>query len=230
MKGPTTGPGAVVIAAANAFNAGDLEKSLGYYGDDAAVKLNGVPPGEPDSFKGKDAIRAWFKGLTQVHFQLQIEVLKVEGDTVTTKTQSWMDPTRALGVAPIVATEVYVVKDGKITSEIWTISQVSAAKLQAATTKSDPFPTGTFSAGQWVLDIKSNGFMDYDLEGRRMNTSQYKATGKLYTEMNATAESCLFGEGTYSWSYENNTLTFTLIEDGCVNRRTVLTAEKWVKK
>jgi len=91
MQLPSSGPGVAVIAAANAFNAGDLEKSLGYYTDDASVKLNGVPPGEPDSFNGKDAIGAWFKGLTQVHFQLQVDVVKVEGDTVTTKTQSWMD-------------------------------------------------------------------------------------------------------------------------------------------
>ncbi len=155
MKGPATGPGAAVIASANAFNAGDLEKSLGYYADDAAIKLNGVPPGEPDSFKGKDALRAWFKGLTQVHFQIQVEVLKVEGDTVTTKTQSWMDPTRALGVAPIVATEVYVVKDGKITSETWTISPESAAKLQAATTSPIPSPPAFFlrDHGSWKLNL-----------------------------------------------------------------------------
>ena len=43
-----------------------------------------------------------------------------------------MDPTRALGVAPLVGMEEYTVQDGKITAYTWTITDESLAKLQAA--------------------------------------------------------------------------------------------------
>jgi len=58
--------------------------------------------------------------------------LKVEGDTVTTKSQTWADPTRDLGVAPLEATLVYTVQDDKIKGWTWTLSDKSLAKLQAA--------------------------------------------------------------------------------------------------
>jgi len=127
-----TDPAAVVQASVKEFKMGNLEASLAYYADDAVVKLIGVPPGQPDTYKGREQIRAWWKELVAAHFDIQVDVLRVDGDTVTTKTQTWMDQTRQLGVAPLVATEVYVVKNGKITSETWTITPESAAKLQAA--------------------------------------------------------------------------------------------------
>lgn len=56
----------------------------------------------------------------------------MEGDTVTARTKTWSDPTREMGVAPLVATEVYIVQDGKITSLTYTPTEESVAKLQAA--------------------------------------------------------------------------------------------------
>jgi hypothetical protein len=59
-------------------------------------------------------------------------VLKVEGDTVTTRTTTWHDFTRQIGVAPLEAIEVYVIENGQIASAMWTLSPESLAKLQAA--------------------------------------------------------------------------------------------------
>jgi hypothetical protein len=86
------------------------------------------------------------EGLVAVNWKGELEILQVEGDTVTTKSRTWADPTRALGVAPLEATLVYTVQDGKIKGWTWTLSDESLAKLQAAMAAlpesgGDAFPT-----------------------------------------------------------------------------------------
>ncbi len=137
MKGLVPTPGAtslwkVVQDSMKPFSAADLDGALAYWADDARVKLIGVPPGEPDTYEGKQQLRVWFESLFAEHFEIQEELIQAEGDTLTVKALSWSDPTRHLGVAPLEATEVYVVKNGKIASLMWTISPESQAKLQAA--------------------------------------------------------------------------------------------------
>jgi ketosteroid isomerase-like protein len=137
MQGQSNQPNAssianLVLASVNAFNGGDVEGAAAYFADDAVVKLVGLPPSEPDTFTGKPAVRAWFESLRATNFTLQLEVQKVEGDAVTSKTLTWSDPTRQLGIAPLEGTEVDVVRDGKIAQVIWTISPESQAKMQAA--------------------------------------------------------------------------------------------------
>ena len=128
-----TDPASVVMAIVEPLNAGDIDTMMAFFADDAVVKLvPALPPGSPDTFTGAEEIRAWFEGLVAMNFEIHIEVLQVEGDTVTTKTSTWADPTREMGVAPLVATEVYTVQDGKIKGFTWTISDESLAKLQAA--------------------------------------------------------------------------------------------------
>ncbi len=85
-----------------------------------------------DVYNGKDQIRTWFQDLVAQHFAIQVDVQKEDTESVTTKTQTWTDGTRQLGVAPLVATEVYVVKESRIKGLTWTISPESLAKLQAA--------------------------------------------------------------------------------------------------
>jgi hypothetical protein len=141
---PTPAPnllGGIVEVMAKSLNAGDVEGALAYFTDNATVKLNGVPPDMPDGYRGKTRIRQWFKDLLAAHFEIKVEVQKVEGDTVTSKTSTWQDTTRQLGVAPLVATEVYEIKNGKIASLTWTISPESLAKLQAALPAPTPAPT-----------------------------------------------------------------------------------------
>ncbi len=75
---------------------------------------------------------------------LYLESLRAHGETIpteedtfeytlTVKALSWSDLTRRLGVAPLVATDVYVFRDGKIASMTWTITPESLARLTAAT-------------------------------------------------------------------------------------------------
>lgn len=125
-------PWEVAAASTQAFNAGELEASVAFFAEDVVVKLDGVPPGERDAYKGKEEVRGWLHGLHEQHFEIREELIAADGDTLQVKALSWSDFTRQLGVAPLEATEEYVVKDGKITSLVWTLSPDSAAKLQAA--------------------------------------------------------------------------------------------------
>ncbi len=129
-------PWETVSASLQAFNTGELEASLAYYAKDVVVKLNGVPPGEPDTHNGIEEARVWLQGLLEEHFEIREELIEADGDTVKVKALSWSDLTRQLDVAPLEATEVYIVKNGEIASLAWTISPDSAAKLQAALSRS----------------------------------------------------------------------------------------------
>jgi ketosteroid isomerase-like protein len=130
-----TDPASVVMAEVEAMNAGDIDAILDLYTDDVVAKLvPPVPPDSPDTYAGKAALRAWFEELMTVNFTMEVEILEVEGDTVTTKCLTWMDPTRQLGVAPLEATLVYTVQDGKIRGWTWTATEESLERLQAALT------------------------------------------------------------------------------------------------
>ncbi len=121
-----------LVASLLAYHTGDLDAALVDWAEGATVSLVGAPPGEPDLYAGKEQIRAWMKALHTEHFEIQEELVREDGDTLTVKALSWSDWTRQLGVAPLVATEVYVFADGKVKSLTWTIDPESQARLMAA--------------------------------------------------------------------------------------------------
>jgi len=143
-----TDPASVMRAELDAMIAGDLDTAMTFFADDAV--FIGVTPSETQTYTGKEEIRAWLEGLIseQGWEMLEAEILKVEGDTVTTRMKSSMAFARELGVPWIEATEVEVIRDGKIQSITWTMSEGSAAALQAAMaglpeTGGDLFPSYT---------------------------------------------------------------------------------------
>ncbi|RLC82858.1 MAG: hypothetical protein DRJ03_18405, partial [Chloroflexi bacterium] len=81
---------------------------------------------------GAEEIGVWIKELVAVNFSIEPESIEMEGDTVTVVAKVWADPTRELGVAPLVTTDVYTVQDGQITSQTSTLTEESAAKLMEA--------------------------------------------------------------------------------------------------
>ena len=84
------------------------------------------------TYTGVDQICAHFEELLASGFTMEVTVQSVEDGTVTSRSKVWDDDTRALGVAPLVGTEVCVVENGQIKSLTWTISEASLAELGAA--------------------------------------------------------------------------------------------------
>lgn len=76
-----------------------------------------------------------------------VEILEVEGDTVTLKSRYWDDDIRALGMAYLEAIEVTTVQGGKIVADTYTVTEESMAEFQAAMAAlpqtGGPSPTGT---------------------------------------------------------------------------------------
>ncbi|HLO15569.1 MAG TPA: nuclear transport factor 2 family protein [Anaerolineales bacterium] len=89
-------PSVPVVGEVIPLNAGHVEKALAYWADDANMKLLGVPSGIRDSYSGREQVRGWFKKLIAQHVQIRVKIIKVRGDTVTTRTEIWSDLTRAL--------------------------------------------------------------------------------------------------------------------------------------
>jgi hypothetical protein len=112
----------------DALNTGDVDAAMALFTDDAVVTLAFFE----ETYTGAEEIRAWFEGLVAANFEIQLEVLQVEGDTVTTKTTTWIDFTRQMGIAPLVAEEVYTFQNGKITGFTWIPTDETAFKIQAA--------------------------------------------------------------------------------------------------
>jgi hypothetical protein len=84
------------------------------------------------TYSGRDEVLANMDELIANGFAYELEVLSVEGNTVTVETRMWDNDARALGVAPYTGTEVCVVKDGRIQSTTWTMSDESLAAFGAA--------------------------------------------------------------------------------------------------
>jgi hypothetical protein len=126
-------PEEMLAAMEGALNAGDVDATMALFADDAVVKLvPALPPGSPDTYSGAEEIRGWFEELVAGNFEIDVDVVDVDGDTVTTRTSTWMDATRQLGIAPLVATETYTIRDGKIGGFTWAISEESLAEVEAA--------------------------------------------------------------------------------------------------
>ena len=138
---PSTEPiSAVVVGYAERLSAGDLEGTLAFFDDNARMYLFGLPPTGTDLYNGKEQIKTMLEENIANHFKMEVEVLDVDEDVVTARTTTWHDFTREIGVAPLEATAVYVIKDGKITTEAWHVSEESLAKIKNALGDMPPEP------------------------------------------------------------------------------------------
>ena len=221
-------PEELLAAMEDALNGGDVDAAMAFFTDDAVVKLvPALPPGSPDTFTSAEEIRAWFEELVAMNFEIHIEVLQVEGDTVTTRTSTWVDPTREMGVAPLVATEVYIVQDGKIRGFTWTISDESLAKIQAAMA---PPPLEQAIVGTWSWDTAATYFQFNEdgtyryhlclnkLEQEPADIGQYQVEGTVLTFISGDeTRVCKAGDhGSYEITItEEGKLQLVLQEDGC---------------
>lgn len=122
-------PDMIINDAIDAWNAGDVATLKTLFAGDAVVCF---PDWGDECTTGTEEIGAWIEELVAANFIIEPESLETMGDTVTVMAKVWADPTRELGIAPLVTTDVYAVQDGKITSQTSTLTEESSTKLMSA--------------------------------------------------------------------------------------------------
>ena len=135
------------MAAAERFNDGDLDGLMAYWAEDAIFYMFGMPPTGSEIARGKEQIRAVFEENIASHSRWEIEIGTVVGDTVSSRSRNWHDFTRRLGVAPLEATAVFQIRDGKIATHAWTVTADSAVRLKSALANATTQEAGTAAAG-----------------------------------------------------------------------------------
>jgi hypothetical protein len=114
------------------MNAGDIEGSLAYFAEDAAAYIIGLPSTGMEVYAGKEQIRALWQDSVANHFQWEVNITSTDGNIVNVKAKTWHDFTRQLGVAPLEYSDVYEVKDGKITTYGTTITAEALSRFMPA--------------------------------------------------------------------------------------------------
>lgn len=105
-------------------------------------------------YSGREEIRGHLEELrADEGFAMEVTVLSVEGNTVTAESRVWDSDTRALGVAPLVATEVCTVEDGRAKSITWTMSEESLVALGAALAALPQTGREAYPIYAWVLVV-----------------------------------------------------------------------------
>lgn len=165
-----------------AMNAGDIEKSLAYFADDAVVYIIGLPPTGIEVYAGKDAIRGLWQDSLDNHFQWETEVTSDDGNILFVKAKTWHDFTRMLEVAPLEYTDVYEVVDGKIISYGTTITADALARFKPAFAKvmnleESTTPSTEQPVSEIVVTI-ANGVCTTDNSGP-LQAGEIKVTWKI---------------------------------------------------
>lgn len=124
-----TDPLSVANAWNDALNAGDIDVALSYLADAAVLTYVPPTPGTSGVLTGKEEIRAWYESIVKANGVGALTDCKVEGETVTCTDTYTDDGLKAMGVDVLVAEWVAVVRDGKIQSYTFTMSEESLAKL-----------------------------------------------------------------------------------------------------
>ena len=98
-----------------------------------------------------------------------------------------------------------------------------------ATTEALPFPVdGTFTKVGYTWEFKADGTYHttskyLDLDGAYTVTGDQIAVQDDYVP-------CKDVVGTYTWAYDGEALTFTVVDDECTDRRNVTGRGQWLKK
>jgi hypothetical protein len=127
-------PMAIINAWVEALNAGDIDAALSYLADDAVVQIVPPAPGTSGVFSGKGEIRGWYETVVGQHGVTVLSDCQIDGETVTCVNTYAEDSFRSLGIDSVVGEWVAVVREGKLQSYTFTMSDESLAALMAAMT------------------------------------------------------------------------------------------------
>ena len=117
-----------------ALNAGDIEAALSYLADSAVVQIVPSAPGTSGIFTGKEKVRGWYETVVGQNGLTVLSDCQIDGETVTCANTYAEDSFRSLGIDSVVGEWVAVVRDGKLQSYTFTMSDESLAALMAAMT------------------------------------------------------------------------------------------------
>jgi ketosteroid isomerase-like protein len=125
-------PVSTINAWVEALNAGDIDSALSCLADDAVVQIVPAAPGTSGIFTGKGEVRGWYETIVGQHGVTALSDCQVDGETVTCVNNYAEDSFRSLGIDSVVGEWVAVVRDGKLQSYTFTMSDESLAALMAA--------------------------------------------------------------------------------------------------
>jgi hypothetical protein len=134
-------PDEIALQLAEATNAQDLEAALALFLDDAVVTSVSPAP-----FTGKAEIQGWLEGMFADNFQIEAEIVEVNGDVVIERDTVAMDSMRFYGIETLTGTSEVTVKDGLITALNFSFSEETLANLQSA-----PFVAPEEMVGVWTV-------------------------------------------------------------------------------
>ena len=117
----------IVLELADTLNTGNIDGAMDLIDENITFKMNFYD----ETLEGSDQVRALFEELVAGNFRISLKTKSIENGTVTTETLTWgegMPPQ----VQPMVAEEIYVIEDGKISRITWTPNNESVEKMTAA--------------------------------------------------------------------------------------------------
>jgi ketosteroid isomerase-like protein len=127
-------PMSTISAWVEALNAGDIDGALSYLADDAVVQILPPAPGTSGVFTGKEEVRGWYEAVVGQNGVTTLSDCQIEGETVTCVNTYAEDSFRSLGIDSVVGEWVAVVREGKLQSYTFTMSEESLAALMVAMT------------------------------------------------------------------------------------------------
>ena len=127
-------PMSIINAWVEALNSGDIDAAMSYLADDAVVQILPPAPGTSGVFSGKGEIRGWYETVVGQHGMTALSDCQIDGEIVTCVNTYAEDSFRSLGVDSVVGEWVAVLREGKLQSYTFTMSDESLAALMAAMT------------------------------------------------------------------------------------------------
>ena len=125
-------PMSIINSWVEALNAGDIDAALSYLADDAVVQIVPPAPGTSGIFTGKGEVRGWYETIVGQNGVTSLSDCQVDGETVTCVNTYAEDSFRSLGIDSGVGEWVTVVREGKLHSYTFTMSDESLEALMAA--------------------------------------------------------------------------------------------------
>lgn len=130
LAGCAPKPEAVVQKLTQAVNARDVEAALNLFAADAIVNTGG-----PITYTGTVEIRSWLEELASANFEIEAEIVEVNGDKVVERETLAMDAWEAIGLRSVDGVSEITVREGLIQSLEFTFTEQSLSDLQTATLK-----------------------------------------------------------------------------------------------